>query len=95
MGLATCILFAVIATWITISVWVKWRPKSLAAFFIMGVLSGCLGCMIGVIAGWGDIGKFNLISVFISIIMVVPVAFFVSRFGSAGVPPKPVTKATI
>lgn len=95
MGLATCILFSVIATWITVSIWVKWRPKSLAAFFATGILSGCLGCTIGVIAGWGDIDKFNLISVFISIITVVPVAFVVSRFGSAGVPAKPVTKASI
>lgn len=95
MGLATCILFAVIATWITVSVWVKWRPKSLAVFFTMGILSGCLGCLVGVIAGWGDIEKFNLISVFISIITVVPVAFFISRFGPAGVPDKTVTKASI
>ncbi len=68
MGLFACILFSIIACWITISLNPKLKPiKSMFVFFT-GATGGIIGAMLGKYFHFADLDMFNMYSVGMGIV---------------------------
>jgi zinc transporter ZupT len=67
MGIFTCLIFGVLAAWITRSSLTTAGTGGVKAVFTIGVLSGLLG-LIGIVLGWGDLTSFNLYNIFLAIL---------------------------
>ena len=67
MGIIACLIFGVLAAWITRSVLINAGTGGAVAVLVIGILGGLLG-LIGVAFGFGDIAHFNLFNVFFSIL---------------------------
>ncbi len=66
MGVIACVLFGIIAAWISRSMQQKNGKAGLLSIMIVGLVGGLLG-LCGTLAGFGDLENFNLYNVFFSI----------------------------
>lgn len=68
MGVAACVLFGLLAAWITRSMHINGRTINLIFTCVIGLTGGLAG-LIGITLGWGDINSFNLYNVLLSIML--------------------------
>ncbi|RYE23065.1 MAG: hypothetical protein EOP51_11630 [Sphingobacteriales bacterium] len=68
MGLFACILFSIIACWITISLNPKLKPIKGSFVFITGAVGGTIGAMLGRHFHFADLDMFNMYSVGMGIV---------------------------
>lgn len=66
MGVVACLLFGIIAAWITRSIMGSTAAGSMRSILLCGLAGGLLG-LTGTALGWGDFESFNLYNVFLSI----------------------------
>jgi len=78
MGIAACLLFGVIAAWITRSMLAHSVVGSLKFILLIGSIGGLLG-LLGILLGWGDSESFNLYNVLLSIGITALLTFLFSR----------------
>lgn len=78
MGIAACLLFGVIAAWITRSMLAYSVVGSLKFIFLIGTIGGLLG-LLGILLGWGDAESFNLYNVLLSIGITALLTFLFSK----------------
>lgn len=84
MGLAICILFGVLVSWLTVTIMPKWRPDKILYSLLLGFVAGFAGCYAGKELGYADFEMFNLVSLGIAIVLAIAaqaVAWMINIFG--------------
>ena len=85
MGLFACILFGIIASWITISVNPKLKPAKGWFVVFTGAAGGIIGAWLGRHFGFADLDMFNMYSVGMSMatgIILTTILSLTRRIGS-------------
>ena len=91
MGVASCLLFGIIASWITRAIQPSLNKGGIMLLLFTGLASGLIGCFLGILIGWGDMRMFNLYNVLLSMVVASAMVVAISKL----IPVKPDTKGAL